>query len=252
MRFDGKIALVTAGTRGIGYAVAKGLAAEGAKVAICGRDTAALDRATKELGVFGLAGDIGEAAFLDRLVAETTKSLGGSVDILVANNGGPPPGMSHELSEEQWAGAIARNLMSAVRLTRLVAPGMQKKKWGRIVHLTSTTAKEPDDGMTLSNTTRAAVAAFAKTTSRELGPDGITVNTVLTGAVLTDRLKSLLQAPDVAIEKSIADAAGMFPVRYIPAPDEFAKIVMFLASDEAKYLTGVALPADGGFTRGVM
>jgi 3-oxoacyl-[acyl-carrier protein] reductase len=254
MRFDGKVALVTAGTRGIGFAVAKGLKTEGARVAICGRDKASLDAAVKELGAFGLVGDIGDAAFLEQLASETRSHMKAPIDILVANNGGPPPGASDELSEEQWAGAIARNLMSAVRLTRLVAPGMKEKKAGRIVHLASTTAKEPDDGMVLSNTTRAAVAAFAKTMSRELGPHGITVNTVLTGAVLTDRLRSLLkpESPTTSLDQAIADAAKMFPVRYIPSPDEFARIVLFLASDDAKYLTGVALPADGGFMRGVM
>lgn len=254
MRFDGRVALVTAASRGIGFSVAKGLKAEGARVAICARDAAGLSAATKELGAFGLAGDIGDGAFLDRIVEETQKHFGAAIDILVANNGGPPPGTSDELSEDQWSGALSRNLMSAVRLTRLVAPGMRTKKWGRIIHMASTTAKEPDDGMVLSNTTRAAVAAFAKTLSRELGPDGITVNTVLTGAVLTDRLRSLLQpaTPVTSLADAIAEAAKMFPVRYIPEPDEFARIVLFLASEDAKYLTGVALPTDGGFMRSVM
>lgn len=254
MRFEGKVALVTAASRGIGFAVAHGLRAGGARVAICGRDEASLAAAAKELGAFALAGDIGDASFLERLVRETETHYGSTIDVLVANNGGPPPGGSTEVTEEQWAAAVQRNLMSAVRLTRLVAPGMRSKKWGRIIHMASTTAKEPDDGMVLSNTTRAATVAFAKTLSRELGPDGVTVNVVLTGAVLTERLRSLLQpAPGTSsLDEAIAEAAKMFPVRYIPSADEFAKVVLFLASTEAGYLTGVALPADGGFMRSAM
>lgn len=256
MRFKGKLALVTAGTRGIGRAAAEALRSEGADVAICGRDEATQKRTAEAIGAFGLSGDIGDAAFLERLVRETEAKFGRTIDVLVANNGGPPATTSEETTEEQWAGALARNLMSAVRLTKLVAPGMKAKGWGRIVHLASTTAKEPDEGMTLSNTTRAATVAFAKTTSRELGPFGITVNTVLTGAVLTDRLRGLIAGGSgktgAELDAEIEAAAKAFPVRYIPEPPEFAKIVLFLASEEARYLTGVALPADGGYVRSAM
>ncbi|MFO0678097.1 MAG: SDR family oxidoreductase [Polyangiaceae bacterium] len=255
-----RVVLVSAGSRGIGLAAVEHFLSLGHAVSLCSRDADSVAMVVDRLSkanpdrVSGLAGDIGDGAFLERLVGETKRRFG-RVDILVANNGGPPPGTTEEVSESQWSDAVARNLMSAVRLTRLVAPMMKENRWGRIIHLASTTGKEPDDGMALSNVTRAAVMAFAKTTSRELGPSGITVNTVLTGAVLTDRLRSLIRGDakmsDAELNAAIAGAAAAFPVRYIPEPAEFARILGFLASEEASYLTGVALPLDGGYTRGI-
>ena len=194
-----KIALVTASSKGIGLSVARRLFEAGAKVGICARHREGVKQAAQMIGkedasrLFTLVGDIGDRRFLETLVKKTTDHFGDSIDILINNNGGPPSGETLGFSEKDWHGAIERNLMSVVRLCSLVVPDMKKKHWGRIVNLTSTTAKEPDSGMVLSNVTRSAVAAYGKTLARDVGSFGITVNTVLTGACLTDRLRSLIE-----------------------------------------------------------
>ena len=262
MKIDlsGKLALVTAGSRGIGFGIAQALRGAGARVSICARTEADIAKAAKALehgdaaSVHARTGDIGDPSFLRVLVDDCTKRFGAGVDILVNNNGGPPAGDTFGFSDEQWQGALSRNLMSTVRLSQLVVPSMIKKHWGRIINLASTTGKEPDAGMVLSNVTRAAVAAYSKTLSRELGPHGITVNTVLTGGCMTERLRSLIQGEiegtDETIEAAIARSAKMLPVQYFPTPAEFAQTVLFLASTESAFLTGVALPLDGGYTHG--
>lgn len=252
-----KVAVVTAATKGIGFGIAKALASLDASVAICARTAEDVEEATERLGalgegsVIGVAADIGSAAEIESFLSAVRRDLG-PVEILVNNNGGPPSGPALSFGDDEWRSALDRNLLSTVRFTRLVADDMKAKRWGRIVNLTSTTAKEPEVGMVLSNVTRAAVAAYGKTMSRELGPFGITVNTILTGGVLTDRLRHLVAAevgPDeVAIEEAIAAAAESIPVGYIATPDEFAKTVLFLVSEESSYLNGAAIALDGGAT----
>jgi 3-oxoacyl-[acyl-carrier protein] reductase len=253
-----RVALVTASSRGIGLGVARSLHEAGARVSISARDEQSIGEAAESLGGVSdrlLAGtaDVSDPVALRRLVEATVEGFGGQIDILVNNSGGPPTGVTTELNEDQWAGAIDNNLMSVIRLSVLVAPGMKEQRWGRIVNLTSTTAKEPDSGMALSSVTRAGVAAYSKTLARELGPFGITVNTVLTGGVMTERMESLIRSEiegtGERLEDAIARTAETFPVRYIPRPEEFGQVVRFLVSDEAAFLNGVALPLDGGFTR---
>jgi 3-oxoacyl-[acyl-carrier protein] reductase len=257
----GKNALVTASTKGIGFGVARSLYQAGAKVCLCSRRPEAVEEAAARVGegdrtrVLGLAGDLGEPAFLARLVRAAVEGFGGPLDILVNNSGGPPFADTLELTEEQWQGALDRNFLSVVRLCALVAPGMKEKRWGRIINLTSMSGKEPGAGMALSNATRAAVAAYSKTLATELGPFGITINTVLTGGVLTDRLRDLfrigVEGTEETVEAAIARSAEEIPVRHFATPDEFARTVLFLASEEASYLTGVALPLDGGASKTV-
>src|SRR6185295_4305630 len=178
----GKTALVTASSKGIGFAISKALLAAGANVCICSRNEDNLRNAEASLSkdgperVFALAGDIADVGFLNQLV-DRSKSRFGDIDILVNNSGGPPPGEALSLTEEQWLGAINGNLLSVIRLSSLVIPGMKSNGWGRIVNLTSTAAREPAAGMALSNVTRAGVAAYTKTLAQEVGPFGITVNT---------------------------------------------------------------------------
>lgn len=260
IELEGKVALITASSQGIGFAIARAVHQSRASVCICGRDPDRVQQAVRELGsedanrVLGLAGDIADQAFLRRLV-ETCSTHFGSIDILVNNSGGPPPGEALRMTEEQWAEAINTNLLSVVRLCALVFAGMKAKGWGRIINLTSTAAREPAAGMVLSNVTRAGVAAYSKTLAQEVGPFGITVNTILTGGVLTDRLTSLLQkqieTSGGSLEDRLQQIEKDIPVRHIATPDEFAQAVLFLASPEAGYLTGAAIPLDGGTSKSI-
>jgi 3-oxoacyl-[acyl-carrier protein] reductase len=258
---SGKVALVAASSRGIGFGVAQALHQAGASVCLCARGQAALDAAVSELKsggnnrVMAVAGDLSQPAFPSDLADAVRRGFGTPVDILITNNGGPPSGNIETLGEDLWLSAIQANLLSVVRLCAAVLPSMKTRGWGRIINLTSTTAREPVPGMGLSNVTRAAVAAYAKTLAHEVGPFGITVNTVLTGGVLTDRLNTLLgkrvEGTGETIEQAIAGIEGTIPVRHIAAPDEFARTVLFLASPDSSYLTGAAIPVDGGSSRSI-
>ena len=193
--------------------------------------------------------------FLKTFHASSIEFFGQHVDILVNNNGGPPPGPALDFKDADWMDAIDGNLLSTIRMTKLVVPGMKENKWGRIINLTSTTAKEPAAGLALSNVTRAAVAAFSKTLSQEIGPSGITVNTILTGGVATERFNSLIKNQmnntGETEEEIMARIYSTIPMRYISKPDEFAKFITFLASEDASYITGSAIPIDGGATKGI-
>jgi 3-oxoacyl-[acyl-carrier protein] reductase len=256
-----KTALVTASSKGIGFGIARALFESGAKLCICARDEERVRSAAQTLAgedasrILPLAGNLGNAAFLSQMVERCVKHFGSGIDILVNNSGGPPPGEALSITEEQWMEAVNGNLMSVIRLSALVVPGMKTKGWGRIINLTSTAAKEPGAGMVLSNVTRAGVAAYSKTLAQELGPFGITVNTILTGGVLTDRLRSLLerniQQTGESFEDAMARIEKTIPVRHLATPDEFAQTVLFLASPEAGYLTGTAIPLDGGTSKSI-
>lgn len=256
----GRLAIVTAGSRGIGLGIAKGLSELGAKVAICARDAECLDAAVKQIDesgkrVFAMRGDIGSGEFLEEFVNETCIRFGQGVDILINNNGGPPVGFALDHSEEAWESAISRNFMSVVRLSKLVVPNMKKNKWGRIISLTSLSGKEPDQEMVLSSVTRAAVAAFSKTLSKEMGCEGVTVNTIMTGGVLTERALSFIGNEAEALNESIEDAVKRvgktLPVQHIATPEEFSQMVLFLASDAGSYISGTAICVDGGASSGI-
>jgi len=257
----GKVALITAGSKGIGFAIAKVFLDAGASIAICARDRRGLEQARETLSashsdrVFTMPGDLGDPTFPAALVDAVHKRFCQPIDILVNNSGGPPPGDILSKSDAEWLAAINNNFLSVVRMCRLIVPPMKEKKWGRIINLTSTAAREPGPGMVLSNATRAAVAAYAKTLAHEIGPFGITVNTILTGGVLTDRLDSLLrkkiEGTDQTLAEAITEIEKTIPIRHIATPDEFAQTVLFLASSEASYLTGAAIPVDGGVSKSI-
>lgn len=253
--FAGRIAMITAASRGIGFGIAEALARRGAALAICARGGDTLDKTAADLRglgakVFAAPGDVGDAAFLETFVRDAEAALGRGPDILVNNNGGPPAGDVFSRTETMWREAIDRNFMSVVRLCARVAPGMKTRGWGRIVNLTSLTGKEPDGGMVLSSTTRAAVAAYSKTLAGELGPFGVTVNTVLTGGVLTERAYGLIRqeiaSTGETLEGAVERISATLPVRRIATPEEFAKAVLFLCADASSYVTGIAMPIDGG------
>src|ERR1051326_5565935 len=193
-----KVALVVAGSRGLGRAVAEELAAEGASVIICARDTATLAETTATIAdktgahVLGVPADVTDEAQIKHLVASGNERFG-RIDILVTNAGGPPAGRFEQLTQEQWEQATQLTLYSAVRLAREVLPGMRARRWGRILNITSIAVKQPIDGLLLSNSMRAAVTGFARTLANEVATEGITVNNIMPGYTRTERLQELAE-----------------------------------------------------------
>lgn len=259
--FSNKVVLVTAGTKGIGFGIAKAFCKAGANVCICSRDESNVASASKALSelskgkVLAISGDIGDLNFLESMVTKTEERFGNSIDILINNSGGPPAKAAIDLIEQEWSQAVSRNLMSVIRLSMLVTPGMKKNGWGRIINLTSVTAREPAANMALSNVTRAGVASYSKTLARELGEHGITVNTILTGGVKTERFYNLAkgqaESTGISLEDTVKGMEENSPVRFISDPEEFAHTVLFIASEEAGYLTGTAIALDGGSSNSV-
>ncbi len=255
-----KKALITASSKGIGFAIASLLAELGAQVAICSRSPDSVQKAVEQLQkktalpILSFHGDLGNRAFIESM-SQTLLTEWGGVDILINNNGGPKPGTLFEGSEEDWDYALQATLMSSIRLIRHLAPAMKEKRWGRIINLTSTTAKEPEPTLTMSNVTRAGVVTFGKTAATELGPFGITVNTVLTGRVMTDRLEGIMKLnatrQGMTYEAMVDKTEKMIPFGSIAPADEFVKTIAFLASEHSSYLNGTAFPLDGGAMRSV-
>lgn len=254
----GKVALVAGASKGLGKAVALGLAREGANVAIFSRDKARIELAAQEIRattgaqVLAIVADASRAADAQRAVDETVKKYG-ALHIVVTNAGGPPPALFVDITDEQWQNAVDLTLMSAVRLSRAVIPHMQKNKWGRIIHLGSLTIKQPYDNLMLSNSIRAAVIGLAKTQSNELAKFGILVNTVSPGIIETDRVVQLMESRakrnGTTEREEYALAEKNVPLGRVGRPEEFANMVVFLASERASFITGTHLIVDGGETR---
>jgi len=255
-----RVALVCAASKGLGRASAEALARDGARVAICSRGGAALHETAAAIAAAGgevlaIEADLRRAADVTRAV-ETTAAHYGGLDVLVTNTGGPPSGPFMTLDEAAWADAIDALLLSVVRLTRAAVPHMQARGGGRIINITSISVKQPIEGLVLSNALRAAVTALAKTLAVELAPDNILVNCVAPGYTRTGRVVELAaqtaaredKAPE-EIERRIM--AGI-PLGRMGQPDEFAAVVAFLASPAASYVSGVTIPVDGAWTRGLL
>ncbi|GIX46127.1 MAG: oxidoreductase [Candidatus Tectimicrobiota bacterium] len=255
---QGRVALVTASSKGLGKACALGLAREGASVALCARGEAELERTAKEIRattgaeVFWQRADMASAGDIERLIAATREHFG-RIDILVANAGGPPPGQFLDFTDEDWLAALNLNLMSTIRLIRGVLPQMQAQKWGRIVAITSVTVKQPFANLILSNVARAGVVTLAKTLSDQLAKDNVLINTVCPGIILTDRVRQLMQ--NVARTQGIDEAQALrdyvapVPMGRPGQPAEFAELVVFLCSERCSYLTGTVTQIDGGLVR---
>jgi 3-oxoacyl-[acyl-carrier protein] reductase len=250
----GKAALVTAASKGMGKATAMGLAAEGARVLMCARTAADIKAAAEEVRaktgaeVVEMAADVTKKDDVDRLVKRAGEVFGG-VDILVANCGGPPRGNLDEMTDEQWYGAFEVATLSVVRLIRGVLPPMKQKRWGRILTIQSVSVKQPVPGLLLSNAVRPGVAGMVKTLAEDLGKHNITINVVCPGKILTDRLLGGAKQAGLAREEFLEKAGLDIPLGRVGTPEEFANVMVFLASERASYVTGVALQVDGGLIR---
>jgi 3-oxoacyl-[acyl-carrier protein] reductase len=252
-------ALVLGSSRGIGKAIAKGLAGAGANVCLVARNEIDLQAAKAEIEMKGakvssVPADLGSCDGIKEAF-EFAETAFGRVDILINNCGGPKYGTLSSLTENDWDSAIDLTLRSVIRMTTLAVPGMIERKWGRIVTVTSTVAKEPSPAMILSATTRAGVAAFMKALSIETASHGVTVNVVAPGGVLTGRISELLKAKAHAENRSVdellKESQSSIPLGRFASPDEFANFVVFLCSPQALYVTGTNVSVDGGLTKSV-
>lgn len=253
----GRTALVTAASKGMGKACALGLAAEGARVVMCARTERDVDAAADELRaktgaeIVAVRADVTREEDVKALVTRARDAFGG-VDILVANAGGPPRGFFDELTDAQWYGAFEVSLLSVVRLVREVLPSMRARRWGRIITIQSSSVKQPIEGLDLSNAVRPGTAGLMKTLASELGREGILVNTVCPGRILTDRLLGGAGQAGLSVDDYLARIGTDVPLGRVGTPEEFANVVVFLASERASYVTGVALQVDGGLVRGLL
>ena len=253
----GKVALVAAASRGLGYAVAEEFAREGARVAICARDEAGIASAGERIAkatsaeILPVAADVGTAEGCEAFVVEALSRFG-SCDCLVVNAGGPTTGRFEEIGDAQWQSAVELTLLSAVRLTRLVLPAMRKNGGGSLTYMTSSTVRQPTQylNLILSTAIRSAVQGMAKTLSADLAKEGIRVNAVQPGRIATDRLiaieKDAAQRANVPVERMRSDWVSAIPLGRYGKPSEFASAVVFLASPRASYITGQSLLVDGG------
>jgi 3-oxoacyl-[acyl-carrier protein] reductase len=244
----GRAALVTGASKGIGRGIATALAAEGACVAISSRSREHIAAAAAEIGATGLVWDSGDVGGAAALVETAEEALGAPIDVLVCNTGGPPAGADAlGFSRDQWEAAHRSLVLAPVALVAAVMPGMRARRWGRILNVSSTSVREPIPAIMLSNTERAGVLAAFKTISRQVAGDGVTLNTLLTGQILTDRLIGLAGS----VEAAHANARERVPARRPGTVEEIAAVAAFLCGEQAAYVTGTAIPVDGGMLQGV-
>lgn len=266
---QGRTAFVAGASSGLGFAVARELVREGCRVTLCSRDSARITAAAERLvlstgadpsHVLALPCDVTDESSIRETIARATGTFG-PLNILVTNAGGPPTGQVDDFEASDWDAAIRLNLMSTINLTRHALPSLREaaaaeNPLGRVIMISSISAKQPISTLYLSNVSRAGVQGFAKSLAEELGPAGITVNTVLPGYTRTDRLQNLAASLQARTGRSVSDIeagwAASSALKRIGTEDEFAAAVTFLASARASYITGVALSIDGGATKGLL
>src|SRR3954447_1499689 len=241
----GRSAIVCGASSGMGLAVAEALVREGANVAMFARRRDLLEREGERLGALAVRGDLTNPADLKRLVDRTLEAFG-AIDILVNNGGGPPRTAARGLTHEQIEAAVELLLLSAIRLTELCLPQLERSGHGRIINIESSTVREPADNLALSNAVRPGVIGWAKSIARELGPKKITVNSIAPGRIDTPRLM------EVYAERSRASDMEQIPLRRFGRAEEVADVICFLASDRGSYVTGATIPVDGGLTRSLL
>jgi 3-oxoacyl-[acyl-carrier protein] reductase len=241
----GRTAIVCGASSGIGLAIAEALVEEGANVAMFARRRELLRREADRLGALAVRGDVTSPADLQRLVERTVEAFGG-IDVLVNNSGGPSRGSALELDVESLEAALELLLFSAVRLTTLCLPYLGKSGAGRVINIASSSVREPIANLALSNSVRPGVIGWAKTLAGEVGPRGITVNSIAPGRIETERLAEVY--PNGPTE---ADLEAI-PLRRLGQPREIGDVVCFLASERAGYVNGAVVPIDGGLTRGLL
>jgi len=261
LQLTDKVAIVGGASKGLGRACAEVLAQEGVKVAICSRTKADLEKAEQEIRdttgaeVLVFAGDLDQYETIRDLIATTVDRFG-RLDILVNNSGGPPLARAYNATEEQWAVAVQRSLLFFARMSREALPHLKKQRGGRIINILASTVYQPIPNLALSGATRMGVVAFAKSLADEVGRDGILVNNVCPGSILTERMLSNVTARakelGITVEEGLAQRAAETAVGRIGEPAELAYLVAFLASGKSSYMTGTTILVDGGLVRSVL
>lgn len=241
----GKRAAVAAATSGLGLATARALAAEGVRVAICGRDRARLQKAAASLGeeAVALVADVSTADGAVHFVERSREALGG-LDILVTNAGGPPAGNFASTELDAYPAALDLNLLSVVAMCKTAVPGMREQGWGRVLAITSISVRQPIPGLILSNTARAGATGFLKTLAREVAADGVTVNSIQPGMHRTPRVQQLFGGDFAALTRDV-------PAGVMGDAEDFGRVAAFLCSQHARFVTGAAVPVDGGAYAGL-
>ncbi len=261
LELKGKVAIVGGGSKGLGRACADVLGQEGMRVAICSRSKADLENAAKEIrdasgnDVLAFPGDLDKPETVRDLIAATVKRFG-RLDVMVNNSGGPPLARAHNATEEQWATAVQRSLFFFARMSREAIPHLKKQGGGRIINILASTVYQPIPNLALSGATRMGVVAFAKSLADEVGRDGILVNNVCPGSILSERMLSNVTSRakelGISVDEALAQRAAETAVGRIGEPKELAYLVAFLASGKSSYITGTTILVDGGLVRSVL
>jgi 3-oxoacyl-[acyl-carrier protein] reductase len=261
LELKGKVAVVGGASKGLGRACADVLAEEGAKVALCSRTKADLESAAQQIrektgaDVLALAGDLDQESTVRDLIA-TTVARFGRLDILVNNSGGPPLARAVSATEEQWATAVQRSLLFFARMSREAIPHLKRSGGGRIINILASTVYQPIPNLALSGATRMGVVAFAKSLADEVGRDGILVNNVCPGSILSERMLSNVTSRakelGISVDAALAQRAAETAVGRVGEPREMAYLVAFLASAKSSYITGTTMLVDGGLVRSVL
>ena len=258
LSIKGKNAIVCASSQGLGKSAAVDLAKEGVNLAICSRNKDKINLVKEEIEqiadvkVVAIETDLSSEKDINALFQEAKKELK-AIDILINNNGGPPPSTFEELTDEDWQRTFNSTMMSAIRLSKLVLPDMKKNKWGRIINISSVSVKTPVNGLFLSNSIRMGVLGWAKALSDEVAPHGITVNSVCPGTTKTERIEQILNAQSESSGKDKSEIeeamANSIPMLRIGEASDLSALITFLASEKASYMTGLAVQVDGGSAR---